>query len=113
MFRSAACTRSRRPCTLIGQIIAVTGSVGKTGTKEALRLVLTRAANTRVGCLYNIIGAFASLARLPECALRRVRAWHESRGELTPLSQLVRPPVALVTTIERVHIDISLTLSGR
>ena len=67
------------------RIVAVTGSVGKTGTKEALRLALASSGPTyaSAGGLNNHWGAPLSLARLPPDAwLRRLRARHESpRGD--------------------------------
>jgi len=90
------------------KIIAVTGSVGKTGTKEALRLVLTREGETHASTASynNHWGVPLSLARLPASARFGVfELGMNHAGELTPLSQLVRPDVALVTTIEPVHIE--------
>ena len=63
-------------------IVAVTGSVGKTGTKEALRLALGADGETHASAASynNHWGVPLSLARMPETrALRRVRARHEPR----------------------------------
>jgi UDP-N-acetylmuramoyl-tripeptide--D-alanyl-D-alanine ligase len=98
----AARTRS------LAKIIAVTGSVGKTGTKEALRLVLTREGETHASAASynNHWGVPLSLARLPQSARFGVfELGMNHAGELTPLSQLVQPHVALITTIEPVHIE--------
>jgi UDP-N-acetylmuramoyl-tripeptide--D-alanyl-D-alanine ligase len=90
------------------KIIAITGSVGKTGTKDALRLVLSREGKTHASAAShnNRWGVPLSLARLPVSA--RFGAFElgmNHAGELTPLSRLVRPHVALITTIEPVHIE--------
>jgi len=88
------------------KVIAVTGSVGKTGTKEALRHVL--AAQGRVhaseGSLNNHWGLPLSLARMPrdtDYGIFEMGMNHA--GEITPLTQLARPHVALVTAIEGAH----------
>ena len=71
----------RRATAAAARILAVTGSVGKTGTKEALRLALGSFRPDlcfSAGGLNNHWGAPLSLARLPaECRLRRLRARHE------------------------------------
>jgi UDP-N-acetylmuramoyl-tripeptide--D-alanyl-D-alanine ligase len=92
----------------MAKVIAVTGSVGKTGTKEALRLVLTREGETHASAASynNHWGVPLSLARLPASARFGVfELGMNHAGELTPLSRLVQPHVALITTIEPVHIE--------
>lgn len=88
------------------RIIAVTGSVGKTGTKEALRTVLGRqcAVFATTGNLNNHWGLPLSLSRLPrdaEIGIFEMGMNHP--GEISPLSRLARPHVAVVTTVEPVH----------
>jgi UDP-N-acetylmuramoyl-tripeptide--D-alanyl-D-alanine ligase len=88
------------------RIIAVTGSVGKTGTKEALRTVLGRqyAVFATAGNLNNHWGLPLSLARLPldaEIGIFEMGMNHP--GEISPLSRLARPHVAMITTVEPVH----------
>lgn len=90
------------------KIAGVTGSVGKTGTKEALRLALERAAPGRVHASVksynNHTGVPLSLARMPadsrfgifEMGMNHV-------GELAALTRFVRPHVAIVTWIAPAH----------
>lgn len=88
------------------RIIAVTGSVGKTGTKEMLKLSLEQAGVTHVsqGNLNNHWGVPLSLARLPKEAHFAVfELGMNHTGEIAPLTRLVRPHVAVVTTVEAVH----------
>ncbi len=88
------------------RVIAVTGSVGKTGIKEALRLMLGDQAPTlaSLASLNNHWGVPLTLARLPrDAAYAVVEMGMNHAGELTPLSRLARPHVAMVTTIESVH----------
>ena len=88
------------------RIVAVTGSVGKTGTKEMLKLALEEAGPTHVsqGNLNNHWGVPLSLARLPRQAQFAVfELGMNHTGEITPLTRLVRPHVAVVTSVEAVH----------
>jgi UDP-N-acetylmuramoyl-tripeptide--D-alanyl-D-alanine ligase len=100
---AAARARSR------AKIIAVTGSVGKTSTKEALRLALARVdgmVHASVASFNNHWGVPLSLARLPEGARHGVfEIGMNHAGEITPLTRLVRPDVAVITTIAPVHLE--------
>jgi UDP-N-acetylmuramoyl-tripeptide--D-alanyl-D-alanine ligase len=84
----------------------VTGSVGKTGTKEALRLALDGQGPTHAsaGNLNNQWGLPLSLARMPVGVAYGVFELAMNRpGEIAPLARLLRPDVAVITTIEPVH----------
>ena len=88
------------------KIVAVTGSVGKTGTKEALRAILSEqgATHASAASYNNLWGVPLSLARMP--ANTRFGIFEigmSAPGEITPLSKLVEPFVALITTVEAVH----------
>lgn len=88
------------------RICAVTGSVGKTGVKEALRTVLARQAQATAseGNLNNHWGLPLSLARMPaEAAYGVFEMGMNHPGELGPLSYLARPHVCVITTVEAVH----------
>jgi UDP-N-acetylmuramoyl-tripeptide--D-alanyl-D-alanine ligase len=88
-------------------IIGVTGSVGKTGTKEALKRALERQGSTfaSAGSLNNQWGVPLSLARMPrETAWGVFEMGMNHPGEIDALSRLVRPDVALITTVEPAHL---------
>ncbi len=88
------------------RIVAVTGSVGKTGTKEMLALCLAAQGPTHwsVGSFNNHWGVPLSLARMPAAARFAVfELGMNHPGEITPLVAMVRPHVAIVTTVELVH----------
>ena len=90
------------------RIIGVTGSAGKTGSKEALAAALERAAPGRVHrsvkSYNNHVGVPLSLARMPADTLYAVFEMGMSApGELDMLTRMVRPHVALVTTIAPAH----------
>jgi len=100
----AAAARARSA----GKIIAVTGSAGKTSSKEALRLALSRDGETHasVASFNNHWGVPLSLARLPQGARYGVfEIGMNHAGEITPLVQLVRPHIAVITTVAAAHLE--------
>jgi UDP-N-acetylmuramoyl-tripeptide--D-alanyl-D-alanine ligase len=100
----AAAARAR----MHGKVIGVTGSVGKTGTKEALRLALSKDGETHasVASYNNHWGVPLSVARCPSTARYAVLEMGMNHaGEIAPLSRLVRPHVAIITTIAPVHLE--------
>jgi UDP-N-acetylmuramoyl-tripeptide--D-alanyl-D-alanine ligase len=100
----ARAARARSKAKFIG----VTGSVGKTGTKEALRLALSSDGETHASAASynNHWGVPLSLARCPESARYAVLEMGMNHaGEIAPLTRLVRPHIAIITTIEPVHLE--------
>ncbi len=100
----AAAARARSTA----KIVAVTGSVGKTSTKEALALALgaNGATHASAASFNNHWGVPLSLSRLAETARYGVfEIGMNHAGEITPLVRLVRPHVAIVTTVEPVHLE--------
>ncbi|MBI5129599.1 MAG: UDP-N-acetylmuramoylalanyl-D-glutamyl-2,6-diaminopimelate--D-alanyl-D-alanine ligase [Rhodopseudomonas palustris] len=90
------------------RVIAVTGSVGKTSTKEALRGVLGAQAETHasVASFNNHWGVPLTLARCPASARYAVfEIGMNHAGEIEPLVKMVRPHVAIITTVEPVHLE--------
>ena len=90
------------------KVIAVTGSVGKTGTKEMLRLALSKDGETHasVASYNNHWGVPLSLARCPVSARYAVLEMGMNHaGEIAPLSRLARPHIAVITTIAPVHLE--------
>jgi UDP-N-acetylmuramoyl-tripeptide--D-alanyl-D-alanine ligase len=90
------------------RICGVTGSAGKTGTKEALYAALDRAApgeaHRSVKSYNNHVGVPLSLARMPrETRFGVFEMGMNHAGELAQLTRLVRPHVAIVTTIASAH----------
>ena len=95
---------------MAGTVIGVTGSVGKTGTKEALFECLDRIApgfaHRSVKSYNNHTGVPLSLARMPRDAKFGVFEMGMSHaGELLALTHMVRPHIALVTTIAPAHTE--------
>ena len=92
------------------RIVGVTGSVGKTSAKEALFAALDRSmpgkVHRSVKSYNNHVGVPLSLARMPRDA--RVGVFEmgmNHAGELAALTRLVRPDVAVITTVAPVHIE--------
>jgi len=89
------------------KITAITGSVGKTGTKEALRLALAPQAETHasVASFNNHWGVPLSLARAPKNTVYEIyELGMNAPGEIAELARLVRPEVAVITTIAPAHL---------
>ncbi len=89
------------------KIIAVTGSAGKTSTKEALRHALSAVGKVHASAasLNNHWGVPLTLARMPvDCdyAIFEIGMNHE--GEIRPLVKMVRPHIAIVTMIAAAHL---------
>ncbi len=90
------------------KVIAVTGSVGKTSTKEALRAVLGAQGETHasVASFNNHWGVPLTLARCPASVRFAVfEIGMNHAGEIEPLVKMVRPHVAIITTVEPVHLE--------
>ena len=99
-------SRERSKATIFG----VTGSVGKTSTKEALYAALERIAPGRahrsVKSYNNHTGVPLSLARMPRDTDYAVfEMGMNNKGEIAALTRQVRPHVALVTAIAPAHIE--------
>ena len=99
------------------KIIGVTGSAGKTGTKEALFAALDRCSRGRahrsVKSYNNHVGVPLSLARMPaDCDFGVFEMGMNHAGEMRALSHIVRPDVAIITTIAPAHIEFFNDESG-
>ena len=90
-----------------GKIIAVTGSVGKTTTKEMLRQVLSSTGKVHYSpaSFNNHWGVPLTLARLPrEADYGIFEIGMNHPGEIRPLTGMVRPHIAIITTIAAAHL---------
>ncbi len=94
-----------------GKIIAITGSVGKTGTKHMMESCLKNISLEKGGKIHasfgnynNHIGVPLSLARMPQDSDYGIfeLAMNHS-GEIEKLSQMVRPDIAIITLISHSH----------
>ena len=97
------------------RIAAITGSVGKTSTKEMLRTVLGRQGTCHAAeaSYNNHWGVPLTLARMPADAdYAVIEIGMSNPGEITPLSRMTRPHVAMVTTVAAAHLASFDDLSG-
>jgi UDP-N-acetylmuramoyl-tripeptide--D-alanyl-D-alanine ligase len=104
-LRALARAARQRSCA---KVVAVTGSVGKTGTKEALGLALSEQGKTHssAASYNNQWGVPLSLARCPaDAEFAAFELGMNHPGEIEPLARLVRPHVAMITAVEPVHLE--------
>ena len=90
-----------------GKMVAVTGSVGKTTTKDMLRLSLGALGPSHAAeaSYNNHWGVPLTLARLPrEAAFCISEIGMNHPGEILPLASMVRPDIAVITTIGSAHL---------
>ncbi|MDQ2089276.1 UDP-N-acetylmuramoyl-tripeptide--D-alanyl-D-alanine ligase [Marimonas arenosa] len=97
------------------RVVAVTGSVGKTSTKEMLRDVLSRQGRTHAAeaSYNNHWGVPLTLARMPadtEFAVIEIGMNHP--GEIAPLARMARPHVAMITTVAPAHLEAFESIEG-
>ncbi|WP_407492516.1 UDP-N-acetylmuramoyl-tripeptide--D-alanyl-D-alanine ligase [Pseudooceanicola sp. MF1-13] len=98
-----------------GKVVGVTGSVGKTSTKEMLRTVIggQRKVHAAEASYNNHWGVPLTLARMPrdtEVAVIEIGMNHP--GEIAPLSRLARPHVAMITTVGTAHLEAFDNIEG-
>lgn len=97
------------------KIVAVTGSAGKTTTKEAIRTVLGAVGPTHysIKSFNNHWGVPLMLARMPrEARFGVFELGMNHAGEIRPLVKLVRPHVAVVTTVAAAHLEFFDSVEG-
>ena len=89
------------------RVIAITGSVGKTGSKEMLRVALAGQGHIHVAekSYNNHEGVPLTLARMPQDTdIAVIEIGMNHAGEIAPLARMARPHVALITTVAPVHL---------
>jgi UDP-N-acetylmuramoyl-tripeptide--D-alanyl-D-alanine ligase len=92
---------------MAGRVAAVTGSVGKTGTKDMLRLALGALGPTHaaVASYNNHWGVPLTLARMPrDAAFAVIEIGMNNPGEIAPLARMARPHAICVTAVGEAHI---------
>ena len=96
-------------------VIGVTGSVGKTGTKEMMRLAFAAGGSVHASeaSHNNHWGVPLSLARMPaESAAGIFEMGMNHAGEIRALTDQVRPTIAVVTAVEPVHLEFFNSVAG-
>lgn len=100
---------------MAGRVIAITGSVGKTSTKEMARIALAGQGviHAAEASYNNHWGVPLTLARMPaatDFAIIEIGMNHP--GEIAPLSRMARPHVALITTVAAAHLEAFGAIEG-
>ena len=104
LYKLAEFSRNRSKA----KIIAITGSVGKTSTKELLKLALENYGKTfaTIGNLNNHFGVPLSLCNFSkDCDFGIFEMGMNHLNEITPLSKLAKPHLAIITNVAPVHIE--------
>ncbi|HMO08694.1 MAG TPA: UDP-N-acetylmuramoyl-tripeptide--D-alanyl-D-alanine ligase [Paracoccaceae bacterium] len=99
----------------VARVVAVTGSVGKTSTKEMLRAVLggQGATHAAEASFNNHWGVPLTLARMPpDARFAVIEIGMSNPGEIAPLSRMARPHVAIVTTVAPAHLAAFASIEG-
>lgn len=109
--RLGAAARAR----VSGQVVGVTGSVGKTSTKEMLRAILQGQGKVHAAeaSYNNHWGVPLTLARMPQdtdFAVIEIGMNHP--GEIAPLAKMARPNVAMITTVAAAHLEAFDNIEG-
>jgi UDP-N-acetylmuramoyl-tripeptide--D-alanyl-D-alanine ligase len=109
-----ALARTRR-AESSARVVAITGSAGKTSTKEMLRTILADQGRTHASAASynNHWGVPLTLARMPadtDFAVIEIGMNHP--GEIAPLSRLARPHVAIITTVAAAHLEAFDDIAG-
>lgn len=97
------------------RVVGVTGSVGKTSTKEMLRVVLGGQGRVHAAeaSYNNHWGVPLTLARLPrEADFAVIEIGMNHPGEIAPLSRMARPDVVVVTTVAPAHLEAFESVEG-
>lgn len=100
---------------MTGKVIAITGSVGKTSTKEMARVALTGqgVVHAAEASYNNHWGVPLTLARMPvntDFAIIEIGMNHP--GEIEPLARMARPHVAMITTVAAAHLEAFGAIEG-
>ena len=97
------------------QVLAITGSVGKTSAKEMARAVLERQGKVHAAeaSHNNHWGVPLTLARMPaDTEFAVIEIGMSNPGEIAPLSRLARPHVAMITTVAAAHLEAFDDITG-
>ncbi|MFN3276672.1 MAG: UDP-N-acetylmuramoyl-tripeptide--D-alanyl-D-alanine ligase [Paracoccus sp. (in: a-proteobacteria)] len=100
---------------MAGRVIAITGSVGKTSTKEMARVALAGQGviHAAEASYNNHWGVPLTLARMPaDTDFAIIEIGMSNPGEIAPLSRMARPHVAMITTVAAAHLEAFGAIEG-
>ena len=97
------------------KVVGITGSVGKTSTKEMLREVLSAQGKTHAAeaSYNNHWGVPLTLARMPaDTEFAIIEIGMSNPGEIAPLARMAAPDVAMITTVAAAHLEAFNDIAG-
>lgn len=100
---------------MTGKVIAITGSVGKTSTKDMARVALSGQGRIHAAeaSYNNHWGVPLTLARMPrDSDFAIIEIGMNQPGEIAPLARLARPHVAMITTVAAAHLEAFGAIEG-
>ena len=102
LLRAAACHRTRQ----MGEVIAVSGSTGKTTVKEAIATVLTQRGEVAYsqGNFNSSVGMPLSVLSFAPCAFWVLELGVSHPGEMAPMARAAHPTLAVLTNVGSAHI---------
>jgi UDP-N-acetylmuramoyl-tripeptide--D-alanyl-D-alanine ligase len=102
LFRLSSVVRSQLG---VETTIAITGSVGKTTTKDLLAQLLGDSVTASQASFNNDLGVPLTLLDAVDSKYLVVEVGANEPGEIEPLAKLVSPDIAIITTIQKAHLE--------
>ncbi len=97
--------KERREEIDFDSVVAVTGSVGKTTTKDILSALLGKGATVSIKSFNNDLGVPLTILDAEQSNYLVTEIGANDVGEIEPLANLVKPDIAILTSVEKAHLE--------